>query len=126
MRQLFFISPNGLMPVRKAFEGCPRERANPCHPRDLRTHGWCAEGDNPRQDPIIGVVEIHGYHSRKEAVRLLEAQGILPLPDHQADEKIKPEHYEVLKRHGVQPDHTTAQAMTAVHAISGFPPHIAL
>jgi hypothetical protein len=126
MRQLFFISPSGFLPVRKAFQECPRDPDSPGHSRGYRTHGWVAENDNPRQDPIIGVVEIHGYHSRKEAVRLLEAQGILPLPDHRTDEKINSDHYELLKRHGVQPDHTTAQAMTAVHAISGFPPHIAL
>lgn len=124
MRQLFFISPNGFMPVRKAFEGCPRDPQSPGHARGYRTHGWCAEGDNPRKDAIVGIVEVHGFSSRKEAMRLLAAQGILPLPDHRTEEKISPEQYELLKRHGVQAEHTTAEAMRMVHQISGFPPHL--
>jgi hypothetical protein len=123
MRQPFFISPNGFMPVTKAFEGCPRDRENRYHPRDLRTHG-CAEGDNARKDAIIGIVEIHRYHSLKRVTLLLEAQGTMWLPDPRASEKIRQEHYEALRRHGVQADHITAETMRTVHEVSGFPPHL--
>ena len=58
----------------------------------------------------------------EEVITTLEAQGITWLPDHKGTEKIKPEHADALKRHGVQPNDTTGQAMAKVHSIAGFPP----
>jgi hypothetical protein len=113
MRQVFFISPNGYMPVRTAFDP-PVNGA--------RTHGWCAEGDDPSQGTVIGVVEMNGLCDSEEVITAFESQGIMWLPNHKNNEQIKPEHYQALKRHGVQPNHTTAEAMKQVHSIAGFPP----
>jgi hypothetical protein len=63
-----------------------------------------------------------GRCDAEQVIDALEAQGIMWLPDHKTNEQIKPEHHQSLKRHGVQPSHTTAQAMKQVHSIAGFPP----
>jgi hypothetical protein len=113
MRQLFFISPNGYMPVRNAFDP-PIIGA--------RTHGWSAEGDDPSKDQVVGVVEMDGRCDSEQVITALESQGIMWLPNHKDNQQINPEHAQALARHGVKPNHTTAQAMTQVHSIAGFPP----
>jgi hypothetical protein len=109
MRQLFFIAPNGYPQV-KATGLCGG------------THGWCAEGDDPTKDQIIGVVEL-GNKNADAVIDKLEAAGIMWLPNHERGQVIKPEHAAALAKHGVLPTHTTAEAMTIVHGKSGFPPH---
>src|ERR1700683_4373616 len=106
MRQLFFISPTGYQAVREAF--MPRVRG-------ASTHGGCAEGDDGAKDTVIGVVEMDGRCDAEKVIDALESKGILWLPDHKTGEKIKPEHYEALKKHGVLADHSTLEAMQAVH-----------
>jgi hypothetical protein len=115
MRQLFFISPKGFMPVRQAMT--PKIGGT-------GTHGWCdtEAGDDPHKDSIIGVVEMHGDADAEQVIDRLEAQGIMWLPNHLNNEQIKAEHAAALARHGVLPTHTTAQAMEILHGKSGFPP----
>jgi hypothetical protein len=109
LRQLFFIAPNGY----------PQVKATGL----TSTHGWCAEGDDPSKDTVIGVVEMRSGVDPEQVIDKLEAAGIMWLPNHLTGEKIDSEHYEALKKHGVQASHTTAQAMSTVFAKSGFPPH---
>ncbi len=115
MRQLFFISPKGYPAVRAAFTPAIKGAS---------TGGWCAEGDDPAKDTVIGVVEMYGTCDAEEVITALEGQGIMWLPNHMTtpNEPIKPEHAAALAKHGVLPTHTTLQAMTAVNAIAGFPP----
>lgn len=122
-KQLFFISPNGFMPVRQAFDDNGGRIAG------IGTHGWAPDGSDPQTDQIIGVVEMDGTVDSEDVIDRLEARGIMWLPNHlTADgkalntDKIKPEHASALAKHGVNPSHTTAQAMTLVHAKAGFPP----
>ena len=114
MRQLFFISPNGFPPVRQAFEP-PVIGA--------RTHGWCAENEDPHTGQIVGVVELDGRADSEEVITRLEAAGIQWLPNHRDNAPIADAHADALARHGVRRGHTTAEALTAVHSVSGFPPH---
>lgn len=109
MRQLFFIAPNGY----------PQVKATGV----TSTHGWCAEGDDPTKDQIIGVVELAGNTNAETVIDKLLAAGILWLPNAQNKEVISPEHAAALAKHGVVPTDTTASAMTKVFAVSGFPPH---
>lgn len=114
MKQLFFISPNGFMPVRQALDGTRH--------LGIASHGWCADGDDPHTDQIIGVVEMIEDADPEQVIDRLEAQGIMWLPNHLNNEKIKPEHAAALSKHGVTKDHTTSQAMTLIHDKAGFPP----
>lgn len=114
MRQLFFISPTGYPAVKKAFE----EHVNGVQ----QTHGWCAEGDDPKTQTVIGVVEMDGHCDAEVVIDRLESVGIMWLPNHHGNENIKPEHAQALKHHGVVPSDTTLQAMNKVHAVAGFPP----
>ena len=109
MRQIFFISPNGYTAVKSAGLG-------------PRTHGWTADGDDPKTQTVIGVVEIGDSCDPEKIIERLEAQGILWLPNHHTQGTISPEHHKHLSRHGVQLNDTTLQAMTKVHGVSGFPP----
>lgn len=113
MRQVFFISPNGYMPVRQAFTP-PLSGA--------RTHGWSAEGDDPKAQTVIGVVELDGHCDAEQVIERLEGQGIHWLPNHHGSEPIGQDHAPYLERHGVKRGDTTLQAMTKVHTVSGFSP----
>jgi hypothetical protein len=86
------------------------------------THGWCAEGDDPKTEQVIGVVELSDSTDAERVIDKLEAAGIMWLPDHKTAETINPEHAAALAKHGVLPTHTTRQAMTIVHSVAGFPP----
>lgn len=108
MRQLFFIAPNGY----------PQVKASGVK----STHGWCAAGDDPTKDQIMGVVEMMGNTDAEKVITALEKAGIMWLPNHMTDQVISSEHAAALSKHGVLPTHTTAQAMTILHAKSGFPP----
>jgi hypothetical protein len=108
MRQLFFIAPNGY----------PQVKASGVK----STHGWCAAGDDPKKDQIVGVVEMMGNTDAERIIDALEAVGIMWLPNHFLKQTIAPEHAAALARHGVLQTETTEQAMTKVHAIAGFPP----
>jgi hypothetical protein len=58
----------------------------------------------------------------EQVIDALEAQGIMWLPNHEKNERIKPEHAAALKdEFGVTEEHTTAEAMTLVHEKAGFP-----
>jgi hypothetical protein len=110
MQQLFFIAPKGY----------PQVKASGVQ----STHGWCAPGDDPTKDAVIGVVEIHD--TRKDAEYLidkLEEAGIMWLPNHLGSQTISAEHAEALAQHGVTASDTTASAMKKVFAKSGFNPH---
>jgi hypothetical protein len=109
MRQMFFIAPNGYPQVKQSGV--------------TSTHGWCADGDDPTKDQIIGVVEMAGNTNADRVIDTLEAAGIMWLPNHQNKEVIAPEHAAALAKHGVTPTDTTASAMAKVFAVSGFPPH---
>ncbi len=113
MRQIFFISPNGYMPVREAFTP-PVAGA--------RTHGWSAEGDDPKQRMVVGVVEMDGHCDAEKVLECLEKQGILWLPNHHRNERIPTEHVTHLSRHGVKYGDTTTEAMTKIHEVAGFSP----
>jgi hypothetical protein len=110
MRQLFFIAPNGY----------PQVKASGV----MSTHGWCAAGDDPTKDQIMGVVEMQGNTDAEKVIDKLEAAGIHWLPNHLANpnQTISPEHADLLEKHGVLPTDTTTQAMTKLHAKFGFPP----
>lgn len=108
LKQLFFIAPNGYAQVKAT---------------GLKsTHGWCAEGDDPTKDQIIGVVELLPHVDAETVIDTLEANGIMWLPNHQNNQTIRPEHAVALAKHGVLPTHTTTQAMTLVHQKTGFGP----
>jgi hypothetical protein len=113
MRQIFFISPKGYMPVRKAFTP---------HVPGARTHGWSAEGDDPKSQTVIGVVEMDGSCDAESVLERLEREGILWLPNHHQSAPISQGHLSHLEKHGVVPGDSTTQAMTKVHAKAGFPP----
>lgn len=108
MRQLFFIAPLGY----------PQVKASGV----LSTHGWCAAGDDPTKDQIMGVVEMMGNIDAERIIDKLEAAGIMWLPNHMTNQPIAAEHAAALAKHGVLPTHTTAEAMTILHAKFGFPP----
>jgi len=116
-QQLFFISPNGFMPVRQAFD------VNGTRMVGVGTHGWCDTegGDDPHTGTIVGVVEISEPADPEHVIDRLEAQGIMWLPNHHGTEKIKPEHAALLAKHGVTAQHTTAEAMTIMHQKHGMP-----
>ena len=113
MRQIFFISPSGYMPVRKAFTP-PVSGA--------KTHGWTAEGDDPKSQTVLGVVEMDGHCDSEVVLERLEREGILWLPNHHYGDPISAEHMRHLARHGVSLGDSTLEAMKKVHAIAGFPP----
>lgn len=107
--QLFFISPKGRQPIRKAFNV----------DRDIHPF-WC-EGTDSDKDQIIGCVEMRDKDDPEQIIEKLEAQGVLWLPNHFNNEAIKSEHAAALAKHGVLPADTTAQAMTKVNAKVGHP-----
>lgn len=113
MRQIFFISPKGYLPVRQAF--IPGVSG-------ARTHGWSAEGDDPKNQTVIGVVEMDGSCDAEAVLERLEREGILWLPNHHQNIPVSTEHVSHLGRHGVKGGDSTFDAMTKVHGVAGFPP----
>jgi hypothetical protein len=109
MRQLFFVSPRGNEPVRKAF----------CVDRDI--YAMWTDGDYTK-DSCVGVIELKDTDDAELAIEKLESQGIMWLPNHHTGEQIKPEHATELARFGVLPTHTTAEAMGLVYAKAGWRP----
>lgn len=108
MRQLYFIAPKGYPQVKQS---------------GLKSaHGWCAEGDDPTKDQVIGVVELRDNMDAEKIIEIMESIGMMWLPNHFSNQIISPEHATALAKHGVLPTDTTVQAMTKVHAKAGFPP----
>ena len=113
MRQIFFISPKGYIPVRQAFTP---------HIPGTNTHGWSAEGDDPKTQTVIGVVEMDDTTDGELVLERLEREGILWLPNHHTGGLIGQEHLSHFEKHGVMYGDSTFDAMTKVHAVAGFPP----
>ena len=111
--QIFFVSPTGYLAVRNALKGIPGQH----------THGWCADGDDPSKDSIIGVAEIEPQGDGECVASALEAAGIHVLPDHRFGEKLTAAQVAALSKHGVIAGDTTPTAMQKIHAVSGFAPH---
>lgn len=79
-------------------------------------HGWRADD----QGKLIGVVEMDGQCDCEHIIEQLEQQAVSWLPNHHGSEPIRKEHADLLAVHGVKNGDTTMQAMSKVHAVSGF------
>jgi hypothetical protein len=111
--QLFFISPKGYQAVKDSRVQWMRGV--------IQCHGWTpGTKEDAENGEVIGVVEMNGADI-DEVLDALEAQGIMYLPNHTKNQTIAAEHAAVLAKHGVEPHHTTAEAMTIVHAKAGMP-----
>jgi hypothetical protein len=111
MVQIFFISPNGYMPIRNTLAGIPGQS----------THGWLDTAAGVTQ--IIGVAHINGNGDGEHVASALEAAGILVLPDHRFKATLATDIVTALTPYGVSATDTTATAMAKVQTTSGFPPH---
>lgn len=111
--QIYFISPNGYLPVRNALQGI----------RGQSTHGWVDSDAGAPQ--IIGVVEIDGRGNGEQVALALEAAGIFVLPDHRFGETLAnhPNVVAALAPYGVTTTDTVGTAMAKIYTKSGFPPH---
>jgi hypothetical protein len=109
--QIFFISPNGYMPIRNSLQGV----------RGQSTHGWMDTDAAATQ--IIGVAEIFRNGNGEQVASALEAAGIIVLPDHRFGSVVPATVVTALAPYGVTATDTTATAMAKVEAKSGFPPH---
>jgi hypothetical protein len=111
MKQLFFVSPQGRQPIRKAF-GVDRD----IHPF------WC-DGTDPDKDQIVGCVEMNDHTDAEVVISKLEAQGVVWLPNHFTSQAIPSVAAVALAKHGVLPTDTTAQAMEKIWMKN---PHVTL
>lgn len=113
MMQVFFICPDGYLPIRTAMQGL----------RDVRTHGWMDTDAGVTQ--IVGVAEVDGRGNGEQVASALEAAGIFVLPDHRFGETLAnhPNVVTALAPYGVTATDTTATAMAKVWTKSGFPAH---
>jgi hypothetical protein len=111
--QVFFISPDGYIPIRTALAGISGQS----------THGWMDTDAGATQ--IIGVAEIRGNGNGEQVASALEAAGITVLPDHRFGETFAnhPNVVTALAPYGVTATDTTATATAKVLTKSGFPPH---
>ena len=111
--QLFFVSPNGYLPIRNSMQGL----------RGVVTHGWMDTDAGATQ--IIGVAEMDGRGDGEQIASALEAAGIFVLPDHRFGETLAnhPNVVTALAPYGVSATDTAATAMQKVQTKSGFPPH---